>query len=95
MSNLSKADEMFEELGYRVSEEVSEQIDKYGCGIQFKKEMAVTTRYIEFYYYHKQICIYEDQYIDDKVIRHDSCLLNVQELQAINQKCKELGWLDE
>jgi len=90
---MSKADEMFKELGYEISEEVSEKINKYGCGIQFKKEMAVTTRYIEFYYYHKQICIYEDQYIDDKVIRHDSINFGMQELQAINKKCKELKWI--
>jgi len=32
------------------------------------------------------IIVYSDDY-DDKI--------NMQELQAINEKCKELGWLDE
>lgn len=32
------------------------------------------------------VVVYSNDY-DDKI--------NMQELQAINQKCKELGWLDE
>ena len=90
------ADEMFKELGYEIAEEVSEKTDKYGCGIQLKKEMLFKTKYIEFYYYHKTICIIEDHYmdyVDGKIASCKGFSLNMQELQAINKKCKEMGWL--
>lgn len=88
------ADEMFEELGYMISEEIDKRKDKYSCGIQFKKENNITVKYIEFYYYHKQICIFEEQYIRDEIVRHKCNILDMQELQAINKKCEELNWLD-
>lgn len=89
---MSEADKMFEELGYKISEEVDEKKDKYGCGIQFKKETNITSKYIEFYYYHKQICIYEEQFIRNESVRHKSNYLDMQELKAINKKVEELGW---
>lgn len=87
------SDEMFSELGYEITEEVDAKKDKYGCGIQFLKKSNITAKYIEFYYYHKQICLFEEQFIRDEIIRHKSNNLNVQELKAINKKCEELEWL--
>ena len=87
------ADEMLEELGYKISEEVDEEKDKYGCGIQFKKKTNITAKYIEFYHYHKQICIFEEQFIRDEIVRHKSNYLDMQELKAINKKCEDLGWI--
>lgn len=71
---MSKADEMFKELGFKKDEGLYE--------IQY------TTRdnQITFDKRNNTIVIYSNDY-DDKI--------NMQELQAINEKCKELGWLDE
>jgi len=33
------------------------------------------------------------QYVDKRILMPQ--VINMQELKAINQKCKELGWLDE
>ncbi len=51
-------------------------------------EIQYTTRdnQITFDKKNSTIIVYSDDY-DDKI--------NMQELQAINEKCKELGWLDE
>lgn len=72
---MSKADELFEELGYSKLSEVSsnERFTVYrrinGKHIQFNhlvKKVALTGKY---------------QFFD------------MDELQTINEKCKELGWL--
>lgn len=69
---MSKADEMFEELGYRKDTYYDESsfiyVDEDG-------------RYIEF----------------SKMLENfkSNTWLSSEELQAINEKVKELGWLDE
>ena len=76
---MSKADEMFKELGY-----TKIQDDKYWVDYQKRNEN------ISFNLTHKFIETtrkYRNEYIDKR--------LNIKELQAINEKCKELGWLDE
>lgn len=85
------ADKMFEELGYEITEENNSK-NKYDNGIQFMKKERSVKKYIEFYYYHKQIVIYTDQYIYEKIKRWESTIINMQELKAINKKCEELGW---
>lgn len=91
----SKADEMFEKLGYTITEEVISS-ERYTDGIQFMKQEGICLKkYIEFYYYHKQICIYAEQDIDGTIKRWESVIIDAKEIQAINQKCRELGWLDE
>lgn len=67
---MSKADEMFEELGY-----IKYYENEYE--IQFKNSIWR----IVFMKIPKQIII--------------SNILTMQELQAMNEKCKELRWLDE
>lgn len=70
---MSKADEMFEKLGYYKDEGLYEiQYTSRDNQITFDKR-------------NNTIIILSDDY-DDKI--------NVQELQAINEKVKELGWID-
>lgn len=72
---MSKADEMFEKLGYEVSNS------------EFVEELNITTNtivdngYIKIIFYNNKTMIID---ADD--------VLNMQELQAINLKVKELGW---
>lgn len=77
---LSKADEMLEHLGY------IKQYENDG----------------NIYYYIDVIC--KDDYIcfdlgrktyTKRVCYHDAGEITIEELQAINEKVKELGWLDE
>ena len=67
---MSKADELFDEMGY-------EKIHDNGRRIVYKKPLTK----IVFKKWHRWV---------------DVCMnLDMQELQAINEKVKELGWLDE
>lgn len=73
---MSKADKMFEELGYKI------------IPLPYRDDL------ISYYNYFSETEI--DFCIDDKVIRIDNekeYYLHIKELQAINKKCKELGWL--
>ena len=70
---MSKADEMFEKLGYKKQEGLREI--NYGCG----------NNVIIFYKNFKWIGCSKMEEID---------FINMQELQVINEKCKELGWIE-
>lgn len=79
---MSEADEMFKELGY--------EIENNECYITYKISMSykdIGEYYIRFYYEEKKfikfLCIFETG---------KPSSITLQELQAINQKCKELGW---
>ena len=87
------AGEMFKNIGYKVTEEVTD--DLYNNGIQYTKKEKYIKKCIEFYYYHKEILIYTEQTIKNKITRWKIATLNLKELKAINKKCKELGWIDE
>lgn len=77
---MSRADEMFEELGYEIDIDI-----KYGL-IRYNKEDKYYIRFA----------------IEDKTIELNSIEdnrvwilgMNMKLLQAINEKVKELGWLD-
>lgn len=84
------AKEMFEELGYKLTfwnsnfKEAKEYQFVYendnGRKIEFSKFMFREQIYIRF----------------DKIFETlDNNSLTLDELKAINQQCKELGWLDE
>ena len=79
MSNKT-ADEMFEELGYETSEKLKN-------GIVYLKEEEDEDIEISFIDY--------DDYGKTVEVDKFSNLITMQELQAINKKCRELGWLDE
>lgn len=73
---MSKADEMFEKLGYKKIENKLQitYVDNISS-IQF------LLNYKKIEYHFLRGCTYRVQ--------------NMEELQVINLKCKELGWLDE
>lgn len=81
---MSKADTMFEELGYKKEEEN----DKY---VLYLSEKSLwRQRKIRFWKDEK--VIFNDLLEDDKVV--SSVQIGIEELQAINLKCKELGWIE-
>lgn len=69
---MSKADEMFEELGYKIDDE-----NNYVTA--FYKNDKLFGQFINFYHAFKTF---------NKIGS-----ITMQELQAINEKCRELGWL--
>lgn len=76
------ADEIFEELGY---EKIKELKRKNGeiWGIEYihnREDFSITFDLIG-----KEVCISNDD--------GDAMYSTMQELQAINKKCKELGWI--
>lgn len=77
---MSKADEMFEKLGYK-----KKQIGQY---IEYcKTDNSVKEEYvISFMMKTVMATLYSQQSIKMPLA------LEIQELQAINMKCKELGW---
>lgn len=93
---MSEADKLFEELGYQITENIKKKTKEcHFTGVQFTKiGFCGFKQVIEFYYDFKKIVIYAEQEINERRIRNDSILVDMQELQAINLKCKELGWID-
>ena len=79
---MSEADKMFEELGFTKEFLVSIANDEQ-WGINYKNIRTETE--ITFDEIDKEVCISD---MDDQ-----SIYISMQELQAINEKCKELGWL--
>lgn len=73
------AREMFEYLGY--------EYFNNGLRITYEKCPDNECKMIEFNLKNKNIILADDSY--------DVVEINPKELQAINQQCKELGWLDE
>ena len=73
------ADKMFKELGYKLEK-------KYSNGINYIGEDEDVIAFIKGY-----------QYDNDKVVKIEKFYdyITIPELQAINQKCKELGWIQE
>lgn len=80
---MSKADKMFEELGYRKKQK--------GQYIEYiKVENSVKEEYaISFMMKTVMATLYCGGYFKK------SLPLDMQELQAIHEKCKELGWVGE
>ena len=78
---LSKADEIFKELGYEKVSDIKENIGY----VYFKREKH------SIYYEYPKIIFHNK--IKKLTIQND--YLSMQELQAINEKVKELGWLED
>lgn len=81
---MSKADKMFEELGYIKSFE-----DNYEMFSKTLFNGEIKT--IVFNINKGLIDIRTDDLYNIQVV---TSILNIQELKAINEKCKELGWLE-
>lgn len=78
---MSKADEMFERLGYKKDIDVN-----YGL-IRYNKDDKYFIRFIA-----------EDKTVEANSIDNNKVWIlsiDIKLLQAINEKIKELGWLDE
>lgn len=84
---MSKADEMFEELGY-------EKIVEHELLREHKDNTDITTEVIM---YRDEITNIEISFWSDRTISkeriYDESYLTVTEIEAINQKCRELGWI--
>lgn len=76
--SMSEADKMFEELVYK-------KIIENKIKILYEKEGRFWDKEIRFDLMDKQIRV--------EMSTGDSEPITIQELQAINKKCKELGWL--
>lgn len=78
---MSEADKLFEELGYE------KQIEVNHCGISYKKRLENgKIRYIEF--------IETESFVIARDNYYEYIYLHMEELKAINTKCKELGWIE-
>lgn len=82
---MNKADEMFKELGYEENE------DKYRIDYYLSQNYThfKVIKKIFFYKIEKDICL--EQWNVTEGIK-TSTNITMQELQAINEKVKELGW---
>ena len=78
-----KAKEMFEELGYNL--DTAEENSRLYC----KNILDKNT----FGYKDSEMIYFDDEY--NEIYFTNKEYLNSDELKAINQQCKELGWLDE
>lgn len=78
---MSKADEMFEKLGYK-KKEVNDKVTGTILMYDKKTEIELTRR----------ISFFKDRTIQCSESYLYVAKIDMQELQAINMKCKELGW---
>lgn len=83
---MSEADKMFEELGYRL---LPKDINNKGILLHYIRNSNLSANESEHivFYSDKEIKSYYTYCSFNKT-------LNMQELQAINLKCKELGWIE-
>lgn len=102
------AKEMFKKIGYkRKIYSYKSKAKKCSNGMQYIKKGTngrtpedelkycgtTTTKTIEIYFHHKEICIYtEQEYRDGTTRKWDLGILNFNEFKAIQQQIKELGW---
>ena len=84
---MKTADELFKELGY---EKVREDNDSYE--IRYVKKFGIRRGKHIVFFCDKTISVCSE---NKKGLAVDRDYFNMQELKAINQKCKELGWLDD
>lgn len=80
------ADEMFKELRYSKKENEFEIRYSYIDEKEYYNDEDIV-----FYKREKAIEIYHPECRED--YESDSGVISMQELQAINEKCKELGWI--
>lgn len=84
------AKEMFEELGYElVKDSKSQNIANWEIIYETKNDCFGRKAQFRF----DEDSVYAQLYEDNKKI--GGCFIGKKQLQAINQQCKELGWLDD
>lgn len=83
----SNADRMFINLGYK------KEKDKFFNYIEYTKKVNKNVELvISFEGNSETVLVIE---YEKGLLKASSIGIDMQELQAINEKCKELGWLDE
>lgn len=80
---MSKADEMFKKLGYEKDLHINKKEQIWGEYFYNKRLDTL----ISFDYIDKGLCC------STKGKNAEPIYIEIKELEAINQKCKELGWL--
>lgn len=94
---MTNAEKMFENLGYYVEKRKYEnELEHYSKMEDLIGEVAYKN--IVFDLKMKDIYLLnESRFIDEWVEKHRKMNFNLtlNELRAINEKCKELGWLDD
>ena len=83
---MSKADKMFEELGYE-AEEMKDKWDRV-WGISYKEKKRWVE--IQIDYIDAEICVGTIN-INDR--DSEPVFIEIKEIKAINKKCEELGWI--
>lgn len=84
---MSKADEMFDELGYEnLTDEDDEFINYSKILIPMKSEINIII------HLSKKIECTHTYYDSYGILQHKPYGIDIKELQAINEKCKELKW---
>ena len=84
---MSEADKLFEELGY---EKIDNNKIKY---IRFIRQVNKTTNEsINFHKIFKKVEVYFYDFEDRQELTKP---ISIEELKAINLKCKQLGWIEE
>jgi len=97
------AKDMFEKLGYEYKEYNYGKENKMSNGIQYRKNKKMqeeiercgifTEKIIEFYFYHKELELYQICYFSDgSKTECNTFILKSDELKAINKQVEELGW---
>ena len=80
---MSEADKLFKELGYKI------ETNEEGL-LEYKKQLSDCSKFIRFDLYDKTFTTFY------YMAKYDNqSYLDMQELKAINLKCKELGWIEE
>ena len=81
------ADEMFEELGYSISDGIENFYTNVLIAGKKQKDISFDDVAKDF------ITIYLTKYNEYGNLETNQIVLSVKELQAINKKCQELGWI--
>ena len=105
---MSEADKLFEELGYKKYDnhpEEKKEINNWttqDCRvIEYTQQETIKgmvyTLFIRFHIEGKVVGIGANERREGyrELGRYRNPILNMQELKAINLKCKELGWIEE
>lgn len=91
------AEEMFEKLGYKLTENNFNDIQytKKSEKSELQRIGMIITNRIEFYTDHKEIVIYtEYEHEDGSISKCDTGVLNLKEFNAVKKQISELGWQD-
>ena len=106
---MSEADKMFKELGYKKYDNHPEEDEPSKPNMWITQDCRVIeyiqtatingvyyTLFIRFHTVGKRVEIGANERPENskQMARYRSSIFNAQELQAINMKCKELGWIE-